>query len=144
MKSVRHVGLVVHNLEHALHFYRDLLGLRITRRMDERGSHVDAMLGMGGARVITVKMSAHQGRTMLELLAFEQAADTETRARALDSPGFTHVAFEVTDIDGLYQRLAQAGVPFNSAPQLSPDGVAKVAFCRDPEGNSLELVEILR
>ena len=35
------------------------------------------------------------------------------------------------------------GVVFNAPPQRSPDGGAKVTFCRDPEGNLLELVEVI-
>ena len=43
-----------------------------------------------------------------------------------------------------YNRLVEAGVYFNSPPQLSPDGFAKVTFCKDPDGSLIELVEELR
>jgi hypothetical protein len=42
-----------------------------------------------------------------------------------------------------YNRLKDEGVSFNSPPQLSPDGYAKVTFCRAPEGTFIELVEVL-
>ena len=47
----------------------------------------------------------------------------------------------VSDLDGLYARLTQNGVQFLSPPQLSVDGRARVAFCADPDGSMLELVE---
>ena len=34
-------------------------------------------------------------------------------------------------------------IQFNSSPQISPDGYAKVVFCRAPEGTMIELVEVL-
>ncbi len=58
--------------------------------------------------------------------------------------GFTLIAFTVDDLDREYERLRAAGVAFNARPQTSPDGYAKVTFCRDPEGNLIELVEVLR
>ena len=50
----------------------------------------------------------------------------------------------VDNLDETYNRLVEAGVYFNSPPQLSPDGFAKVTFCKDPDGSLIELVEELR
>ncbi|MBI3088771.1 MAG: VOC family protein, partial [Candidatus Colwellbacteria bacterium] len=57
--------------------------------------------------------------------------------------GCTHVAFTVANLDKEYKRLTEAGIVFNSPPQLPPDGYAKVAFCKDPDGTLIELVEVL-
>ncbi|HJO63248.1 MAG TPA: VOC family protein, partial [Desulfobacterales bacterium] len=57
--------------------------------------------------------------------------------------GITHIAFTVEDIEQVYKRLVQSGITFLSTPQSSPDGYAKVAFCRAPEGTFIELVEEL-
>jgi len=35
------------------------------------------------------------------------------------------------------------GVEFICPPEKSPNGFAKVTFCTDPEGNYIELVQIL-
>lgn len=58
IKGVRHVGITVTNMEKSLMFYRDLLGLKIERNMDESGQHIDNMLSMKNVRVNTIKMSA--------------------------------------------------------------------------------------
>jgi hypothetical protein len=39
--------------------------------------------------------------------------------------------------------MGALGIDFNAPPQQAPDGGAKVTFCCDPEGNFLELVEVL-
>lgn len=51
--------------------------------------------------------------------------------------------FTVQDLDGLFQKLSRAGVRFTAPPQVSPDGLAKVVFCQDPDGAPIELVEML-
>jgi glyoxylase I family protein len=48
-----------------------------------------------------------------------------------------HTALGVEDWDGMKARLAEAGVPFT----LSRSG-RRALFCRDPDGNALELVEV--
>ena len=39
--------------------------------------------------------------------------------------------------------LTEEGIEFNYPPQTSPDGKVKVAFCRDPDGTLIEMVEEL-
>ena len=143
MKAVRHFGIVVSDVERSLHFYRDLLGLKVVRVMDEAGAYIDNMLSLDGVQVITVKMSADSGSTLVELLEFKSHRREELAKREFYSIGPSHVAFTVDDLDGIYHRLSQAGVRFNAPPQQSPDGYAKVAFCQDADGTLIELVEVL-
>jgi catechol 2,3-dioxygenase-like lactoylglutathione lyase family enzyme len=140
---VRHIGIVVRDLDRSLAFYRDLLGLEIVRQMDERGPFLDAILAMNGAKVRTVKLAAPGDGVQIELLAFSEPAPQIADAPNLARVGPTHVAFTVEDLDGLHRRLAAAGTQFTTEPQTSPDGRAKVTFCRDPDGTALELVEAI-
>lgn len=143
VRAVRHFGIVVGNMERSLRFYRDLLGLRVVRTMDESGEHIDNMLSLQNVRVSTVKMSADNGSTLVELLKFK-SHPRETPAKCeVYSIGLSHVAFTVDDLDGVYRRLLQAGVRFKAPPRLSPDGYAKVTFCQDPDGTLVELVEVM-
>jgi catechol 2,3-dioxygenase-like lactoylglutathione lyase family enzyme len=140
---VRHVGIVVRDLERSLAFYRGLLGFEIVRAMDEQGPFIDAIVGMPDVKVRTVKLAAPGDSAQIELLAFENPAPEIGPAPPLRRVGPTHVALTVADLDGLHRRMAAAGTPFTTAPQTSPDGRAKVTFCRDPDGTALELVEVL-
>lgn len=143
ISSIRHVGVVVTDLEKSLFFYRDLLGFSVQKSAQETGPFIEAILAIRGVNVTTVKMSAPDGITMLELLRFESPGrNPAASARDIHSPGLTHVAFTVSDLDGLYRQLAGHRVEFLSQPQRSPDGSARVAFCRDPDGTLIELVEV--
>lgn len=143
MKAVRHFGIVVSDMERSLRFYRDLLGLKVVRVMDESGEYMENMLALQNVQVTTVKMSADSGSTLVELLEFKSHARQPHGDHEVCSVGPSHVAFTVADLDVVYRRLLQAGVRFNALPQLSPDGYAKVTFCQDPDGTLVELVEVL-
>jgi catechol 2,3-dioxygenase-like lactoylglutathione lyase family enzyme len=141
MASVRHLGIVVADLQQSLEFYCGLLGFEVGREMDEEGPFIDAILGFSGTRVRTVKLKGG-GTAQLELLAFSKPA---RRARVeLNCSGPTHVALEVGNLDVLHGKMEAAGVRFTTKPQLSPDGRARVTFCQDPDGTWLELVELVR
>jgi catechol 2,3-dioxygenase-like lactoylglutathione lyase family enzyme len=141
--ELRHAGIVVTDLERALGFYRDLLGLKIVRTMDESGPYLDNLLGLKDVRVTTVKLAPEGGGALVELLFFQSPIANAQGKRGIYEIGPSHVAFTVQDLDGLFQRLSRAGVSFTTAPQISPDGLAKVAFCQDPDGSPIELVEML-
>ena len=141
IKKIRHTGIVVRDLDISMHFYCDLLGFKITRQLDESGVYVDNMLSLDQVRVATVKMAAPDGQ-MIELLKFHTHLN-EQKPRDINNVGITHIAFEIDDLSDEYKRLKDEGILFNSPPQLSLDGCAKVAFCRAPEGTFIELVEVL-
>jgi catechol 2,3-dioxygenase-like lactoylglutathione lyase family enzyme len=143
MIELRHAGIVVADLERARHFYCDLLGLTILRSMEEKGTYLDNMLGHKDVLVTTVKLAAPQGGALLELLYFRSPRSPAGPVRGLFDLGPSHVAFTVEDLEATFERLTRAGVPFNAPPQLSPDGLAKVTFCQDPDGTPIELVEML-
>ena len=141
MKAIRHIGVVVENLDKTLHFYRDILGLKVKREMIEAGEYIDNFSALKGVKVKTIKMSADDGN-LIELLYYE-SHPRKSANRDICERGYSHIAFTVENLDAEYDRLKKVGIKFNCIPQISPDGKAKVAFCRDPEGNFIELVEQL-
>jgi len=141
--AIRHVGLVVADLDKALSFWCDLLGFGVLKRMEESGPHIDAMMGLENVRVTTVKMAAPDGN-LIELLHFDSHPDQAVWKGFPYSTGLTHVALTVKDLDAVCNRLSVAGVTFAAPPQCSPDGYAKVTYGRGPEGILLELVEVLQ
>ncbi|MDA2936660.1 VOC family protein [Acidobacteria bacterium AH-259-A15] len=130
-------------MERSLRFYRDLLQLRIVRTMNESGDYIDNMLSLENVQVTTVKMSADGGSTLVELLEFKSRQHRNDTDHEIYSIGPSHFAFTVDDLDEVYHRLRQSGVPFNAPPQISPDGRVKVTFCQDPDGTHIELVQVL-
>lgn len=54
-----------------------------------------------------------------------------------------HTGIVVRDIEAAWKRLTEAGCDVLSAPVTAPDGKARLFFARDPEGNLMELVQML-
>ena len=142
MTSVRHMGIVVSDMGKSLQFYRDLIGLKDAPVNEETGPFIDSLLGMPDAKIQTVKLAGENSKTSIELLCFE--SPPPIASTSLNTIGPTHVALNVSDLDELYTRLSDAHVPFNTPPRVSPDGCVKVAFCQDPDGTFIELVELLK
>jgi len=143
IKETRHFGIAVKNMDKSIWFYRDLLGLKIVREMNEYGEYIENMLQVKNVRVKTVKLSANNGITLIELLEFK-SHPKESLGQKIFDLGPSHIAFTVNDLDECYDFLSSKEIKFNSPPQISPDGYAKVCFCYDPDNTPVELVEVLK
>ena len=141
IKNTRHFGIVVSDLEKSIKFYEDL-GLKIIKQMDESGEHIDKMLSLKDVNVITVKMSAPENDTLIELLYYKSPKSIHID-RKINDFGPSHLAFTVNNLNEYYEKLLKKGIEFFSSPQLSPDKTVLVVFCNDPNGIPIELVEQL-
>ena len=141
IKDIRHTGIVVTDLETSLYFYRDLIGFQVAKQMEEASDYIDNISSLNNVKVTTVKMTSPSGQ-MIELLKY-LSHPAEQKTRGICEIGISHIAFTVDDLEFEYERLKDKGIQFNSPPQLSPDGYAKVTFCKAPEGTLIELVEVL-
>ena len=142
IKALRHVGLVVNDLNSALNFWRDIMGFKVIRRLEEKGEIIDNILGLKNVDVTTIKLSAPDGN-VLELLRFNSHQSSSNWSGRPYSTGLTHIALTVQDIERTCQRLKKAGVTFPAEPQLSADGNVKVIYATGPEGVLIELVEVV-
>ena len=140
--NIRHVGIVVTDLENAITFWCDIMGFRILRQMEEFGPHIDSMMGLSDVQLKTTKLVAPDGN-IIELLYFVSHKHKSSWQGSPYSTGLTHIAFTVKDIDDAYHNLKKAGVTFPADPQISPDGSVKVIYATGPEGILLELVEMI-
>lgn len=140
--AVRHTGIVVTDLSRALRFYRDLLGFAPWREAVESGPFIDAVVGLKGAKLHWAKLKAPDGAVveLLQYLSHPQKAPNKVRPQDI---GASHIALTVPDVDALCKALRRKGYKVNSAPAVSPDGKAKVAYAHDGDGTIVEVVQEL-
>ena len=55
--GMRHVGLVVADLDNSIEFWSETMGFSVSRQMQESGPHIDAMMGLENVRVTTSKLT---------------------------------------------------------------------------------------
>lgn len=149
LSSIDHINLVVNDLDSMVRFYTELLDLKVTKRVSISGEWIDRTVGLNGVRGEVVYLDLPNG-PRIELIQY--VAPPGIRPAGLDranTPGLRHLAFRVSEIDMMVERLREAGVVFLSEVQTVPDtqvtyagGVRKrLVYFRDPEGNLLELCE---
>ena len=140
IRGVHHVALSVPDIEKARDFYVSVLGFQECSRLEWADAPaVDEIVGLNGsaAKLMMLKL----GNFHLELFEYSAPAPAPLDPqRGVNQYGYTHFAFEVTDIKAEYQRLLAAGVTFNSKPAYSANSGA--TYGRDPFGNVIELIEI--
>ena len=142
VKSIRHTGIVVSDMDRSLEFYRDLLGMDVWADFQDNSAYAQAVTGVPGAHIWMIKLQAKDGGS-IELLKYLSHPQTVPQPRRACDVGVNHIALHIDDIDSLYENLKQHGIHFNAPPTVSTDGGAKVTYCRDPEGVLVELVEML-
>ncbi len=128
-------------------FYCNLLGCKVLKTMEESGDVIDNFSGLKGVEVTTTKMELPKGG-VIELLKYHSPKGNDVALQNIYKKiiqiGISHYALSVDDLDSLYKNLIEEKASFFYEVQTSPDGNVKIAFCRDPEGNILELVEELK
>ena len=115
-----HTMIRVRDLDAALDFFVDKLGLVETRRRDHEGG-----------RFTLVFLATAPGEPEVELTHNWDQDDAYTTGR-----NFGHLAYAVDDIYALCEKLQAAGVTINRPPR---DG--RMAFVRSPDQISVELLQ---
>ena len=142
IKEIRHIGITVQNLKKCLNFFVEDLGFKVDRRMNEKGKYIETILKLSKVKVTTVKLKAPDGN-LVELLKFKNFPHKKNWQGKIFFTGLTHFALTVKNLDETYKRLKKK-YRFNTNPQFSPDGYAKVTFFKGPENLHIELVEVLK
>ena len=117
-----HTMLRVKDLDAALDFYVNKLGLREMRRHESQG---------GRFTLVFLSSGAEGDATEVELTYNWDHKEPYPVGRF-----FGHLAYEVEDIYATCTRLQQAGVAI-----LRPPRDGRMAFVKSPDGHSVELLQ---
>ena len=131
-RRIDHVAIIVRNIEQALAFYRDILGItpREIKEIPTEQVRI-AFLPMGGP-----------GGSEIELI--EPTNPDSSLARFLEKrgEGLHHICLQVDDIDAALAAMQAKGAPvLDKQPRLAAEGRAIFLHPRGTNGVLLELVE---
>ena len=116
--SINHSSLIVANLDKSLVFYSEILGLQQVERPD---------LGFPGAWF-------QLGEQQIHLLELENPDPTTGRPE--HGGRDRHVALNALALAPIQDTLNKAGIAYT----MSKSG-RRALFCRDPDGNAIEIIE---
>lgn len=116
-----HTMIRVQNLERALHFFVDILGLKVSRQREyPEGKFTLVFLSTGEADAPEIELTFN----------WDQAEPYSV------GRNFGHLAYEVDDIYQICEKIQSMGVVINRPPR---DG--RMAFVRSPDLISIELLQ---
>ena len=123
---ILHMMLRVGNLERALAFYTDVLGMKLLRQQDyPNGRFTLAFVGYGDER---------------EEAAIELTHNWDTERYEVGT-GFGHIALEVEDAAAYCAAVKQRGGEVVREAGPMKHGTTVIAFLRDPDGYMIELIQ---
>ncbi len=116
MLGLRHVALFVQDLDACLHFYTDVLGMKIEWQPDPDNYYLTS-----GS----------------DNLALHRASEVASGSQRLDHIGF--ILKTPADVDVWHTYFVQRGVKILRLPRVHRDG-AKSFYCEDPAGNVVQMI----
>jgi catechol 2,3-dioxygenase-like lactoylglutathione lyase family enzyme len=143
-----HFAISCSDADRSIAFYRDNFGLEVVSdRIVESAGYVEAVTGVAGARVRIVHLRGYGFN--FELLEYMEPRG-DMHAREPNHTGSAHICFVVDDADATCEALRAKGVRVRSRdgrPQAvtgGPNDGGKCVYLEDPDGNPVELVQLVR
>lgn len=141
--AVHHVGVTVADLDRSVAFWERLLEVASRDRSLLQGPQLGTMVGYEGIRIERCWVDL-PGGIALELLRYLDRAD-EPYDPGTAHPGNVHVCLRVHDMDAAHAHAVTCGAhPVSDRPIVvaaGPRAGARLAYLRDPDGVTIELVQ---
>jgi methylmalonyl-CoA/ethylmalonyl-CoA epimerase len=133
--AIDHVGIAVPDLDAAIKWYHDHLGMIVLHEEVNEGQGIrEAMLAVRGAP---------KGSSQVQLMA--ALDETSTIAKFIDKrgPGLQQFAYRVSDIDALTDRLREQGIRllYDEPRRVTSNSRINFIHPKDAGGVLVELVE---
>jgi pimeloyl-ACP methyl ester carboxylesterase/catechol 2,3-dioxygenase-like lactoylglutathione lyase family enzyme len=147
VSTVRRSTLVVHDMDAAVRFYRDVLGFEVW--LQNTGtvgpSSLPSEAPPGSTSRFTIMKGRHPWVGMIGLLQYGDARPLPGRPDKL-GPGDVVLMIETEDLEGAWRRMQTAGTPILRPPQTTEvtgaggaKWLASFVFAFDPDGHLIEL-----
>jgi catechol 2,3-dioxygenase-like lactoylglutathione lyase family enzyme len=142
--AVSHIAVGVRDMERALRFYRDVIGLEITSdRLQKFSSFTTAEEVSRRAVFLRWRSGPHESFVVLDQLLSGSAPG---RAAALFDLGAHHFSLWVDSVDAVVERAQAAGFPVHFPHVTDTEdygeprgGRVKSAFLQDADGNFVQV-----
>jgi len=138
---VHHHTFTVSDMDRSIHFYRDLLGLKIVGEGENYGTEQEHLNNVFGARlrITSLRAAAGAGIELLEYLAPQGGRPVPADERSNDLLHWRTV-LDAADVEQFERNPARRAVRFVSPGVVKDDGVPTLSFI-DADGHEMQLRE---
>jgi len=136
--SFCHLVIGVTDMDRALAFYRDALGMEVAFESLISGEPFDAVLHAKRKQEGRV-VGGLLGGLMVELLSLGSVPSADKPARR-GITGIHNLSLSVPDLDDTHRRITAAGYVPDQAP--FEIGGVRMFFVKDPDGTPVEFIEL--
>ena len=143
INGMHHAAISTPNIERLMNFYKENFNCKdidSRSQWDKGADEIDQVLGLKGSSAKQGFLSC--GNVMIEFFEYSSPEPKAMQEnRPVNNHGHTHVCFDVTNIDEVYNDLVSKGVKFHCPPK--DFGSVKATYGRDIDGNVFEIQEII-
>ena len=151
IQGVHHVSVSVPDIDIARRFYLDLLGAReiAATEWEPGNAWIDSIVGIEGSAAKS--FMARLKNIQIEVFQYTSpVSPPQDPQRPVCLNGYTHIGFQVDDIQAVHDKMVPAGLTFHSPPDLSVITLDEqgrkmghaATYGRDFFGNIFEIMEI--
>lgn len=149
IRGIDHLNIVVRDLDASVHFYCDLLGFRLDKRVRIQGEWMEKIVGLKGVDAEVAFVVAPAGEPRIELLQYISPSGAVMPANSTpNTRGLRHIALRVDEIEAMSAHLRSHGIHFFGEPVTVPGSVVQhdagqksLVYFLDPDGVILELAQ---
>jgi catechol 2,3-dioxygenase-like lactoylglutathione lyase family enzyme len=142
--GIDHTAIVVKDTEASLHFYRDLLGMRVAGESENYGSEQEHLNNVFGAhlRITTLRAASGPGIELLDYLAPRDGRPIPVDLRANDVAHWETTVTAGGDMAAVSALLEKADLISSGLEEIPLDGhrTQEVIF-KDPDGHAVALIK---
>lgn len=138
-----HMGLVVKDLDAALAFYTNVIGMTKTGGFEVNADMGKATGLTGGLpfSVTVLRLKDDPSAAQFKVMSFEKDATTPKSAHIQDALGIQYVTLMVADLTPFVERIRSSGVSLlGETPIPLGDSGNHFVLVQDPDGTFIELI----
>ncbi len=139
IEEFHHVAIGVSDLDKAVEFYTETLGMELDYSAHHIGAIVDKVVNIENAE-LDVQVVKKDG-IRLELIDYVGKKKKDGGYTEQDSLGLLHICFRVSEIDKEYERIKSLGWKPNTPPVVTRENGPKLFYFKGPDNVIIELYE---
>lgn len=142
MTAPLEIGIGCLDLDQIRSFYENVLGFSFISE-SKVSAEIAKGLGLCACGYRVARLQTPFGERLKFLMPDKPASSESNGAYVLSRHRATYLTFIIEDLETVLQKLVDAGVVFPAGTEIKTvrPGIRAV-FCRDPEGNNIELVQV--